>query len=284
MAGFSAKLNAAMARNQSLVCIGLDPDRGRVPPILRERPDWVAYFNAGIVEATADLVCAYKPNLGFYEALGTPGWEALRATCAGIPAHIPVLADAKRGDIGSSAERYATAIFDELRCDAATVNPYMGHDAVEPFLAYPERGVFVLCKTSNPGAADFQDLECEVGGLRGPLYTHVARAAAGWNTAGNVGLVVGATQPQAFAAVRAAAPDLPLLVPGVGAQGGDLAMAVHEGLDARGVGLLISSSRAILYASSGPDWQSAARQATLELRAAINALREAGADGTRTTS
>jgi orotidine-5'-phosphate decarboxylase len=279
VATFREKLGGAARRAGSLVCVGLDPDPARVPEPLRGRADWLARFGAGIVEATADLVCAYKPNLAFYEALGAAGWEGLRATIAAVPDGVPVLADAKRGDIGTSAERYAAALFEVLGCDAATVNPYIGFDAVEPFLAYEDRGVFVLCKTSNPGAADFQDLLCEVDGARRPLYEHVARAAVSWNRRGNVGLVVGATQPGAFQTVRAIAPDLPLLVPGVGAQGGDLAVAVRGGVDARGEGLLVASSRAILYASSGEDWQAAARAAALELRDAINGLREAVGDG-----
>jgi orotidine-5'-phosphate decarboxylase len=272
---FAEKLAAAARRNRSLVCVGLDPDPRQVPAPVRDRADWLAYFNAAIVEATADLVCAYKPNLAFYEALGTFGWQGLRATLAAVPPDVPVIADAKRGDIGSSAQGYAAALFDDLGCDAATVNPYMGFDAVEPFLAYETRGIFVLCKTSNPGSADFQDLVCEVDGERRPLFEHVARAADRWNARGNVGLVVGATHPESFRTVRAIAPRLPLLVPGVGAQGGDLAAAVQGGLDAHGAGLLVASSRAILYASRGDDWQAAARAAACQLRDAINDLREA---------
>jgi orotidine-5'-phosphate decarboxylase len=253
-----------------------------VPARVRQRPDWIAHFNAGIVEATADLVCCYKPNLGFYEALGTEGWEGLRQTLAILPVEVPVLLDAKRGDIGSTAQAYARALFEDLGADAATVNPYMGFDAVEPFLAYHDRGVFILCKTSNPGAADFQDVVCAIDGRTGPLFEHVARAAVRWNRHGNVGLVVGATQPGAFRAVRAVAPTLPLLVPGVGAQGGDLAMAVGEGVDAHGAALLVASSRAIVYASADDDWQAAARAATLALRKAINALRGAKSRGAPT--
>ena len=279
MVAFADKLAAAVRRNHSLVCVGLDVDPTRVPAPVRERADWIGYFNVAIVEATADLVCCYKPNLAFYEALGAEGWQGLRQTLAAVPPDVPVLLDAKRGDIGSTAEAYARALFEDLGGDAATVSPYLGFDAVEPFLAYRDRGVFVLCKTSNPGAADFQDLPCEVGGQRRPLFEHVARAAVGWSRHGSVGLVVGATQSRAFRAVRAIAPDLPLLVPGVGAQGGDLAVAVREGLNAAGAGILVASSRAVLYASSDDDWQAAARAAAAELRDAINALRGAKADG-----
>jgi orotidine-5'-phosphate decarboxylase len=279
VANFASKLAGAVARNRSLVCVGLDPDPRLVPSSVRERADWLPYFNAGIVEATADLVCAFKPNLAFYEALGSDGLAGLRATLAAMPADVPVLLDAKRGDIGVTTAAYAAALFADLGGDAITVSPYLGFDALEPFLAYRDRGLFVLCKTSNPGAAEFQDLLCEVDGERQPLYAVVARAAARWNQHGNVGLVVGATHPEAFRAVRASAPDLPLLVPGVGAQGGDLAMAVTEGLDQTGAGLLIASSRSILYASSGSDWQTAARMAASALRDEINALREAKAHG-----
>jgi orotidine-5'-phosphate decarboxylase len=272
-ARFADKLAAAVARNDSLVCVGLDPDPRQVPDAVRARPDWLAYFAAGIVEATADLVCCYKPNLAFYEALGEAGLAGLRATLRAMPVDVPVLLDAKRGDIGVSAAAYAAALFDDLGADAVTASPYLGFDTLEPFLRYADRGVFVLCKTSNPGAAEFQDLLVEAEGARRPLYEHVARAAARANQHGNVGLVVGATHPEAFRTVRAAAPDLPLLVPGVGAQGGDLAMAVGEGQDRHGAGVLIASSRAILYASRGADWQAAARAAAEALRAAINAER-----------
>ena len=272
-ARFADKLAAAVARNNSLVCVGLDPDPRQVPDAVRERPDWLVYFAAGIVEATADLVCCYKPNLAFYEALGESGLASLRATLRAMPADMPVLLDAKRGDIGVSARAYAAALFDDLGADAVTASPYLGFDTLEPFLAYGDRGVFVLCKTSNPGAAEFQDLLVESDGVRRPLYAHVARAAVRANQHDNVGLVVGATHPEAFRNVRAVAPDLPLLVPGVGAQGGDLAMAVGEGQDRHGRGVLIASSRAILYASRGADWQAAARAAAEALRAAINALR-----------
>ncbi|HEY7062487.1 MAG TPA: orotidine-5'-phosphate decarboxylase [Chloroflexota bacterium] len=273
---FADKLAAAVARNDSLVCVGLDPDPRQMPDALRERPDALAYFAAGIVEATADLVCAYKPNLAFYEALGEAGMAGLRATLRAMPPDVPVLLDAKRGDIGVSARGYAAAIFDDLGADAITVSPYLGFDTVEPFLAYADRGVFVLCKTSNPGSAEFQDQLVAVDGQFRPLYEQVARAAVRTNARGNVGLVVGATHPETFRTVRAVAPDLPFLVPGIGAQGGDLAMAVGEGQDRHGAGLLIASSRAIIYASRGADWQAAARGAAGELRGAINALRRRG--------
>ncbi|HLH22603.1 MAG TPA: orotidine-5'-phosphate decarboxylase [Chloroflexota bacterium] len=277
-ARFADKLAAAVARNDSLLCVGLDPDPAQMPEPVRERPDWLTRFAAGIVEATADLVCCYKPNLAFYEALGEAGLAGLRATLRAMPADVPVLLDAKRGDIGVSARAYAAALFDDLGADAVTVSPYLGFDTLEPFLAYGDRGVFVLCKTSNPGAAEFQDQLVAMNGSFRPLYESVAAAAVRANQHGNVGLVVGATHPEAFRNVRAVAPDLPLLVPGVGAQGGDLAMAVDEGQDRRGGGLLVASSRAILYASRGADWQAEARDAAWELRGAINARRQGRAD------
>jgi orotidine-5'-phosphate decarboxylase len=272
-ARFADKLAAAVARNDSLVCVGLDPDPAQVPDAVRARPDWLTYFAAGIVEATADIVCCYKPNAAFYEALGEAGQVALRATVRAVPDDVPTLLDAKRGDVGVSARAYASAVFDDLGADAVTVSPYLGFDTLEPFLAYRDRGVFVLCKTSNPGSAEFQDQLIAADGAWRPLYEHVAQAAVRANQHGNVGLVVGATHPEAFRNVRAVAPDLPLLVPGVGAQGGDLAMAVGEGQDGHGAGVLISSSRAILYASRGADWQQAARAAAQDLRVAINGLR-----------
>jgi orotidine-5'-phosphate decarboxylase len=277
-ARFADKLAAAVARNDSLVCVGLDPDTAQVPEAVRARSDWLTFFAAGIVEATADLVCCYKPNLAFYEALGDAGLAGLRATLRAMPDDVPVLLDAKRGDVGVSARAYAAALFDDLGADAVTASPYLGFDTLEPFLAYHDRGVFILCKTSNPGSAEFQDLLVQADGISRPLYEHVARAAARANQHGNVGLVVGATHPEAFRNVRAAAPDLPFLVPGVGAQGGDLAMAVGEGQDRHGAGVLIASSRAVLYASRGADWQDAARAAARELRQAINGLRRARVD------
>ncbi len=281
---FAEKLAAAVARNRSLVCIGLDPDPRLVPRHLRGQADWLPRFAAGIVEATADLVCAYKLNVAFFEALGADGLRGLHATLDAIPPDVPIILDAKRGDVGSSAAAYAAVLFDYFKADAVTVNPYLGFDALEPFLAHRERGVFVLCKTSNPGAGEFQDLLCEREGVRRPLFEWVAEAAVRWSRQSTVGLVVGATHPNAFRRVRTIAPDLPLLVPGVGAQGGDLAVAVTAGLDSRSAGLLVASSRSIIYASDGDDWQPAARAAAAELCDAINTLREARADGTSSLS
>ncbi len=264
---FSEKLAAATTSNDSLVCVGLDPVPSRLPEGLRGEPDPVLAFNRRIIDYTSDLVCAYKPNLAFYGALGGPGWEALKATIDHVPDGIPVVADAKAGDIGSSAERYAVMLFEELGADAVTANPYMGGDAMEPFLAYRDKGTFLLCLTSNPGAADIMKQQLPGGRM---VYEEVAAKAARWNESGNCGLVVGATQAGAMQSIRALAPELPILIPGVGAQGGDVETAVRSGTRPDGTGLLVNASRSILYASAGEDFASAARKAAQALRAAIN--------------
>lgn len=273
MSSFLDKLLAAQRRNKSLLCVGLDIDPARVPSVLLERPDWIERFNRGIVEATSDLVCAYKPNLAFYEALGQAGWEGLRRTLAAIPRDIPVIADGKRGDIGSTSAAYARALYDELGFDAATLSPYVGFDGLEPFLRYHDRGAFVLCKTSNPGSGDVQDLLVEWRGQRLPLFMVVAQRVVEWNDRGNCGLVVGATYPDQLGAIRAVAPDLPILIPGVGAQSGNLEQAVRLGVDARGERAIVSSSRSILYAGGASDWQGAARAEALRLVATMRAAR-----------
>jgi len=266
---FLEKLLNAARTNRSLLCIGLDPDPELMP--------WgdVAEFNRAIIDATQDLVCAYKPNLAFYEVLGVDGLKALEKTVDYIPADIPVIGDAKRGDIGSTARAYARALFETLGFDAATVNPYLGYDSLEPFIEYREKGVFILCRTSNAGSAHFQDLLlCEKSAKAGegekPLFEVVAQRAREWNTFGNVGLVVGATYPEELRRVRQLCPQMPLLIPGIGAQGGDLASAVRYGVDDQGEKAIISSSRQIIYASKGKDFAEAARGAALELRDEIN--------------
>jgi orotidine-5'-phosphate decarboxylase len=275
---FIEKLLAAGRRNRSLLCVGLDPDPALVPAQLLEGPGWVEAFNRGIIEATADLVCAYKPNLAFYEALGLAGWEGLRRTLAGMPPEIPVIADAKRGDIGSTSEAYARAIFDELGFDAVTLTPYVGFDGLAPFAGYSGRGLLVLCKTSNPGSGDLQDLTVDWRGEQLPLYQVVARRVVEWNgqVQAQCGLVVGATYPNQLAEIRALAPDLPILIPGVGAQSGSLDQAVRLGSNEHGELAIVNASRAIMYASGGADWQQAARQAALmiveEMRQARGAL------------
>ncbi len=273
MARFVDRLLECSRQKNSLLCVGLDVDPGRIPEPLRGRSDWVYEFNRGIIEATSDLVCAYKPNLGFYEALGLSGLEALERTLKAMPSDVLVVGDAKRGDIGHTAQAYARSLFDGFGFDAVTVNPYLGRDSVEPFLAREDRGVFLLCKTSNPGSGDFQDLVCAAPEGSLPLYQVVALRARQWNSRGNLGLVVGATYPQQLAEVRRLAPELPLLIPGVGAQAGDLERTVVDGTDAAGERALINSSRQVIFASPGADWREAARRAASELRDAINGYR-----------
>ncbi|MEE8346141.1 MAG: orotidine-5'-phosphate decarboxylase [Dehalococcoidia bacterium] len=263
---FRDKLIEASQRNQSLLCVGLDPD----PSLLRGTP--VVTFLQAIIEATQDIVCAYKPNLAFFEALGTGGMQTLLEALRGVPVHVPVIADAKRADIASTSRFYAQALFDEFDFDAATVNPYLGGDSLEPFLEYGDRGVFLLCRTSNPGAADIQGLRLSDGR---PLYEAVAELANRWNTRGNVGLVVGATWPEELERIRGICPELPILIPGVGAQGADMASALGAGLDADGGGVIINSSRRVLYASSGDDFAEYARKVALALRDEINRQRDA---------
>jgi orotidine-5'-phosphate decarboxylase len=260
---FIDKLLNASRKNKSWLCIGLDPDPELMPGVD------VLQFNKAIIEATSDLVCAYKPNLAFYEALGTEGLAILEKTVKCIPGAIPVIGDAKRGDIGNTARAYARALFSVLGFDAATVNPYLGFDSVEPFINYQDKGVFVLCRTSNKGAADFQDLRTN--GLL--LYEAVARKAKEWNIHGNIGLVVGATYPEELKKVRSICPEMPLLIPGIGAQGGDLASAVGYGVDARGEKAIINVSRQILYASKEKDFAQAARTMAEQIRNQINDYR-----------
>ncbi len=266
---FTEKWKQAIRRNNSLVCVGLDTDPAQLPASVRAKANPVLYFNQQIIDATCDLVCCYKPNFAFYNALGTDGLATLKRTLDHIPADIPVLIDAKVGDMRNTAEQYARAFYEVLGCDALTVTPYLGHDCVAPFTAYQDHTTFLVCLTSNPGADDFQKDHL---GDR-PLYEQVVAKAHKWNAADNIGLVVGATQPTGLARIRALAPDMPLLIPGIGAQSGDIAAAVKNGCDARGAGVLINSSRGILYASQSSDFAAAARQATLTLRDAINAHR-----------
>ena len=269
MSGFIDKLAGAVEANDSLVCAGLDPVLDRLPEGLPREPASVIEFNKRLIEATCDLVCVYKPNYAFYGALGAAGFEVLAQTLEAVPEDIPVLLDAKVGDIGSTAQQWAHMIFDEIGADAVTVNPYMGRDALDPFLAYADRGVFFVCHTSNPGAADFERLETQ----DGMVYEHVARKAVEWNEHGNCGLVVGATQADSMSGMRRLAPNLPFLVPGVGSQGGDLAGAVGDGLRGDGAGVYVNASRSIIFASSEADFAEAAREATGQLRQQINEVR-----------
>lgn len=270
---FIDTLAQAWKRNDSLVCVGLDPEPSRFPAILRDDPVAILTFCRAIVDATADLACAFKPQIAHFAAHGAE--DTLRRLIGHIhAAHpgVPVILDAKRGDIGSTARNYVIEAFDRYGADAVTVNPYLGRDSVQPFLDRADKGVIVLCRTSNPGARDLQDLD--IGGRK--LYQHVAETVAHeWNANGNCALVVGATYPDELADVRRRVGDIPLLVPGVGAQGGDVATVVRNGRTADGTGLMISSSRAILYASSGDDFANAARTAAQALRDEVNQWRRA---------
>jgi orotidine-5'-phosphate decarboxylase len=272
---FAERVAAASQRANSLVCVGLDPDFNRFPAHLRELgpKDAIIRFNEAIIDATKDVVCAYKPNLAFYLAYGIPGLEALVETRAMIPAEVPAILDAKSGDVGSTASRYAKGIFDEWGFDAVTVNPFLGEDSLAPFLAYPDRGVIVLCKTSNPGSGEWQDLE--VGDAGEPLFLKLASRIARWGRdyPATVGLVVGATYPEQLAQVRERCPSLPILLPGIGAQAGDVEAAVAAGLDAAGGNLIVTASRSIIYAGSGADFAERARVAAITLRDGANAVR-----------
>jgi orotidine-5'-phosphate decarboxylase len=263
---FHEQLRRAWTASGSMLCVGLDPDPTRFPDVVHGS---VFDFCAAIVDATADTVCAFKPQIAYFAAVGAEA--ELERLCTHIrdrhPSALLVL-DAKRGDIGSTAEQYAHEAFDRYGAHVVTVNPYLGTDSVEPFLRHPDGGVFVLCRTSNPGSGDFQSLKVD----DEPLYLHVARRVAGeWTELGDCGLVVGATYPDELRQVRAAVGDLPLLVPGVGAQGGDIEATVAAGRDSSGFGMVINSSRAILYASRGSDFAAAASAAAEATRDAIRA-------------
>ncbi|HKR76365.1 MAG TPA: orotidine-5'-phosphate decarboxylase [Rhodanobacter sp.] len=268
---FHDTLQRRWREHDSLVCVGLDPEPAKFPAHLKGRADAVFEFCRAIVDATADLACAFKPQIAHFAALRAE--EALERLIAYIhDKHpgVPVILDAKRGDIGSTAQHYASEAFERYRADAVTLNPYLGRDSAQPFLDRADKGVILLCRTSNPGGADFQALDC--GGV--PLYLRVAETISrDWNANGNCALVTGATWPEELGQVRDVVGDMPLLVPGIGAQGGDVAAVLEHGLSADGTGLMISSSRAILYAGSGEDFAQAARAAAQDLRDTINRYR-----------
>jgi len=269
--GFMQALRARWEQADSLVCVGLDPEPAKFPSRIADAPDAIFEFCRDIVDATAQYVCCFKPQIAHFAALGAE--DALQRLIAYVHSDhpgIPVILDSKRGDIGSTARHYAAEAFDRYAADAVTANPYLGRDSVQPFLDRADRGVVILCRTSNPGAGDLQDLL--VAGQ--PLYQHVAAKVANeWNTHGNCMLVVGATWPEQLKQVRDIVGNVPFLVPGVGAQGGDVEAVVRNAKTADGTGLVISSSRAILYASAGADFASAAAEAARVLRDQINACR-----------
>ena len=266
---FYQKIRKIQKARNSLLCVGLDPDIGKIPPFLRRNRDPLYEFNRRIIDATQDLTCAYKLNLAFYEVMGKKGWEALEKTRDLIPREVLTIGDGKRGDIGNTAEMYARALFDKLRLDAATVNPYLGSDSVAPFLRNPRKGAFVLALTSNKAARDFQYLKS----AGRPVYEHVIAAVIKWNRLENCGLVIGATRPAELRRIRNLAPQLPFLIPGIGAQGGDLEAAVRFGCTGSGDLALINVGRSILYASSGKDFAVAARKEAVALRDEMNRYR-----------
>ena len=273
MTTFIQKLASAWTSNNSLLCVGLDPDVNKFPAELKGKADAISVFCKNIVDATADTACSFKPQIAYFAALRAE--DQLEDICRYIKTkypHIPIILDAKRGDIGATAEQYAREAFERYDADAVTVNPYMGFDSVAPYLEWKDRGAIVLCRTSNAGGSDLQFLD--VGGK--PLYEHVARLVADkWNTNGQCALVVGATFPNEIAQVRSIIADMPLLIPGVGAQGGDVESTVRAGRTANGTGMMINSSRAILYAKpvGEESYAQAARRVALETRDSINLYR-----------
>lgn len=272
-------IEALKARWQSagtLLCVGLDPDPAKFPAKFAADPDALFAFCRDIADATAMYACAFKPQIAYFAAHdgGEDALKRLIAHLHGAHPGVPVVLDAKRGDIGSTADRYAAEAFDRFAADAVTLNPYMGHDSAQPFLSRADRGCIFLCHTSNPGARDFQELEVTGEGAAEPLYRRIARTiAGGWNGHGNCALVVGATFPGELREIRAIVGDMPLLIPGIGAQGGDVEAVVRNGATADGTGLMVSSSRGILYASQGDDYAQAAAAAARALRDEINRYR-----------
>jgi len=269
---FIEKLNAAWHSQQSLLVVGLDPDSARLPAALQNQPNAVYQFCQGIIDATAPYVCGFKPQIAWFSALRAE--DQLEALCRYVHhsyPHLPLVLDAKRGDIGSTAEQYAREAFERYKADAVTLNPYLGFESLEPYLAWSKKGLILLCRTSNPGSAALQTVTDSDGQ---PLYLRIAQLVAEqWNRNGQCALVVGATWPDELARVRTQVGDMPLLVPGIGAQGADIDAAVKAGANSQGTGMMINSSRAILYASEGEDWAQAAAQAARQTRDAINAAR-----------
>lgn len=274
---FDGRLSARARAADTLLCVGLDPARGRMPDGIPDSAAGAAELCTRVIDATADLAVAYKPNLAFFLAWGREGLDALYSVRQRIPAEVPVILDCKVGDVDSTSAAYATSWFDELGVDAITVHPYLGEDALAPFMEYAGKGVIVLAKTSNPGSGDLQDRTLADTGA--PVYRYIARRAATWNEAypATLGLVVGATWPEQLREIRQDAPSLPILLPGLGAQGGDLDASLAAALRPDGTGVLCSVSRGIMYASSGDDVADAARAAASGFRDRINAVRHARA-------
>jgi orotidine-5'-phosphate decarboxylase len=264
---FTQRLREVQTKQNSLLCIGLDVDVEKIPEHLKSAENPALEFNRQIIKATQDIVCAYKPNLAFYESLGERGWRTLHETLRLIPKSIITIGDGKRGDIGHTSNQHAKSLFDDFDFNAITVNPYMGFDSVEPFLKNPEKGIFILALTSNPGSKDFQRLK--VGAKS--LYEKVIQMAKKWNINQNIGLVIGATHPKELQRIRKIVPEMPILIPGIGKQGGDLKAVIHYGCDKNGQLAIINASRSIIYASSGKDFAEAARA---EAKRIIEEMRE----------
>lgn len=271
MVSFQEKLNNSIQMRNSLVCVGLDVDKEKMPPFLFESSDDpFVEFTTSIINETKDLVCAYKPNLAFYEALGSEGDRILRKTLSAIPNDVIVILDGKRNDIGNTAKKYAKALFEELHGDAATINPYLGIDGVKPFLSYQDKCSFLLCRTSNPSAKEFQDLQID----NKAFYLHVAETIKTWEEFGCCGLVAGATYPKELQTLRKLmGENSPFLIPGIGKQGGDVEKTVKFGTNDSGGMAVINSSRGIIYASDGTDFAQAARKKTQQLKDLINLYR-----------
>lgn len=267
MSPFFELLQQRRSKTDSMLCIGLDTDPNRIPQILANDPDPIFSFNREIIDATHDLVACYKPQIAYYSAVGAE--DTLLATIEyAQKLGVPVLLDAKRGDIGSTADMYAKELFERFRADAVTINPYMGQDAMQPFLEYQDKGIFILCRTSNPGGSDIQNLMLDSGLT---IYEHVAQKAANdWNEHNNVALVVGATRPEEIGRIRSIVGDMEFLLPGVGAQGADIQQLMDNG---RGGGLTISASRSVIYASVASDFAGAARRVADQTRQEINRYR-----------
>ncbi len=272
---FIAKLNKAVERNDTLVCLGLDSALSKLPAHLKDDPTPIFSFNKAIIDATHDLVCAYKPNTAFYESLGASGIEQLKQTCDYLTAtypEVPIILDAKRGDIGNTNDGYIDFAFDYLQADAITLHPYLGQESLAPFLAKADKGIVILCRTSNPGAGEFQDLKIDGKTLYQTVATHVAND---WNANDNCLIVVGATYPDELAEIRTiVGPKMPILVPGIGAQGGDIKAVMKAGIGGDKRGLIINSSRAIIFASNETDFAERAREETLKLQTQINDYRK----------
>jgi orotidine-5'-phosphate decarboxylase len=268
---FIKAIESAWEKKNTLLSVGLDTDLNKIPFPIRKKEYPLFEFNRGIVDSTYDLVCAYKPQIAYYSATGSE--KELEMTIGYIHENypeIPVILDAKRGDIGSTASKYAIEAFGRYNADAVTVNPYMGGDTLAPFLEYKEKGIIVICRTSNPGAGDIQDLESN--GKK--IYLIIAEKASGeWNYNGNIILVVGATYPRELNEIRSITGDMPFLVPGIGTQGGDVEKAVKSGINSKGTGMIINSSRAIIYAGDGENFAEIARNAAIDLRDKINRYR-----------